>query len=31
MHRDNEHDYTFALWNIFALEWWHTNKRTVGS
>jgi len=27
MHRDNRHDWTFPLWNIFALTWWDTKRR----
>jgi asparagine synthase (glutamine-hydrolysing) len=28
MHRDNRRDWTFLLWNIFALAWWDTRRRT---
>jgi asparagine synthase (glutamine-hydrolysing) len=31
MHRDNERDWTFLLWNIFALVWWNARRRKKGS
>jgi asparagine synthase (glutamine-hydrolysing) len=31
MHRDNRRDYTFLLWNIFALVWWDTRRRAERS
>jgi asparagine synthase (glutamine-hydrolysing) len=27
MHRDNERDFTFLLWNIFTLAWWDTQRK----
>jgi asparagine synthase (glutamine-hydrolysing) len=27
MHRNNERDWTFLLWNIFALVWWDTMRK----
>ncbi len=27
MHKRNEHDFTFLLWNIFALQWWEEKRK----
>jgi asparagine synthase (glutamine-hydrolysing) len=27
MHRQNERDFTFLLWNIFAVQWWEESRK----
>ena len=27
MHKENERDFTFLLWNIFALQWWNGRRK----